>query len=135
MIDFLSVSHPVLGLETSCPASDPYDNFTLSCTASKPSNVISALIVVWYHNGSVIDRGTIYTFNGMSTYVTNTLVFLNSTVTDSGNYTCRTSIDILNSTMIERIAITTVTLRGKMHILMYVNIAYYYSCTLSIYPN
>uniref|UniRef100_A0A1X7UP85 Uncharacterized protein n=1 Tax=Amphimedon queenslandica TaxID=400682 RepID=A0A1X7UP85_AMPQE len=87
-----------LGLETSCPDSDPYDNFTLTCTATKPTIVIPNLVIAWTHNGT-IETGTVTTTGGnMTTTVTNTLSFTNSTAADSGTYRCTASITIPDST-------------------------------------
>ncbi|XP_019858998.1 PREDICTED: protein sidekick-1-like [Amphimedon queenslandica] len=87
-----------LGLETSCPDSDPYDNFTLTCTATKPTIVIPNLVIAWTHNGT-IETGTVTTTGGnMTTTVTNTLSFDSSTASDSGTYRCTASITIPDST-------------------------------------
>ena len=84
-----------LGLETSCPASDPYDSFTLVCTASKPSLVIPALEVTWKHNGTIC-QGVVTTQND-DTFVTNTLSFPTSFANNSGIYTCIAKLTILES--------------------------------------
>ncbi|XP_019851145.1 PREDICTED: neogenin-like [Amphimedon queenslandica] len=87
-----------LGLETSCPDSDPYDNFTLTCTATKPTIVIPNLVIAWTHNGT-IESGTVTTTGGnMTTTVTNTLSFDSSTASDSGTYRCTASITVPDST-------------------------------------
>ena len=100
-----------LGLETSCPASDPYDKFTLVCTASKPSQVIPSLEVIWLHNGT-IHQGVVTTQND-DTFVTNTLSFPTSFANDSGTYTCIAKLTILESPDISLTENSTITLRRK----------------------
>ena len=99
-----------LGLETSCLASLDYDKFNLSCMASKPEIVLPNLEVFWLHNGvKRIDNSEI-TNNG--TFVMNTLIFMTSTVDDTGNYTCVARIQIPYSTTIQLSGESTVTIRG-----------------------
>ena len=83
------------GLETSCTDSDPYDNFTLTCTASKPALVLPELEVIWYHNGTV--RNAVQNNN---TYITNTINFPKSFANDSCIYTCVAKLVITNSSNI-----------------------------------
>ena len=98
-----------LGLETSCPASLDYDKFNLSCMASKPEIVLPNLEVFWLHNGvERIDNSEIT--NG--TFVMNTLIFMTSTVDDTGNYTCVARILIPYSRTIQLSGESTVTIRG-----------------------
>ena len=109
-----SFSALFLGLETLCPDSDPYDNFTLTCTATKPTIVIPNLVIAWTHNGTM-ETGTVTTTgaNTMTTTVTNTLSFNNSTASDSGTYRCTASISIPDSTDITTSEESTVTIRCK----------------------
>ena len=100
-----------LGLETSCSDSDPYDNFTLVCTASKPALVISTLEVIWLHNGTV-HQGVVTTQND-DTYVINTLSFPTSFANDSGTYTCIAKLTIPESPDISLTENSTVTFRRK----------------------
>ena len=100
-----------LGLETSCPDSDPYDNFTLVCTASKPALVIPTLEVIWLHNGTA-HQGVVTTQND-NTYVMNTLSFPKSIVNDSGTYTCIAKLTIPESPDISLSENSTITLRCK----------------------
>ena len=93
-----------LGLETSCTDSDPYDNFTLICTASKPAIVIADLTVVWYHNGSV--RNGMISSRNDDTYVTNTLRFPTSFATDSGIYRCQARLNSTVASFAENISVT-----------------------------
>ena len=101
-----------LGLETSCPASDPYDNFTLVCTASKPALVISALEVIWLHNGT--ERQGVVTNNSDGTYVINTLRFPISFANDSGTYSCHAKLSIPNSSVISVLKSITIILKSEL---------------------
>ena len=98
-----------LGLETSCPDSDPYDNFTLVCTASKPALVIPALEVIWLHNGTV-RQGVVTTNNGI---VTNTLSVITSKTSDSGSYTCQATLVIPDSNDITTSETSTIIIKCK----------------------
>ena len=111
--DFAATPDAFLGLETSCPDSDPFDNFILTCTASKPAIVIPDLTVVWYHNGS-LRNGMITSQNG-GTNVTNTLRFPNSFANDSGNYRCQARLDL---SMIDFTKDVSVTIKCKNNITM-----------------
>ena len=113
--DFSSYPNSFFGLETSCSDSDPYDNFTLTCTATKPTIVIPNLVIAWTHNGT-IETGTVTTAGGnMTTTVTNTLSFDSVTASDSGTYRCTASI---NSTIIMTSNETTVTIKRKWILLL-----------------
>ena len=81
------------------PASDPYDNFTLTCTASKPTIVLSDLILVWIHNGT-IRNGTVSTITTSdTTTVTNTLSYSTTQLNDNGTYSCNASLYLPDETM------------------------------------
>ena len=96
-------------METSCTDSDPYHNFTLTCTASKPALVLPDLEVIWYHNGTVYHNSV---QNG-NTYITNTINFSTSFANESGTYTCVARLVISDSPNIIQTANTTITLRRK----------------------
>ena len=106
--EFTAVPNFFLGLETSCTDSDPYDNFTLTCTASKPALFLPELEVIWYHNGTV--RNIVQNGN---TYITNTINFPTSFASDSGTYTCVARLVIPDSPNVTQTANTTITLRCK----------------------
>ena len=103
-----------LGLETSCPDSDPYDNFTLTCTATKPTIVIPDLVLTWTHNGTT-ETGTVVTTGTDTavTTVTNTLSFPTTTASDTGTYRCVARINIPDSTTITTSEESTTVLRRK----------------------
>ena len=116
MVESFSASpNSFLGLETSCADSYPYDNFTLTCTATKPTIVIPNLVIAWTHNGTM-ETGTVTTTgeNTMTTTVTNTLSFSSSRSSDSGTYRCTASISIPYSTDIITNEESTVTVRCKL---------------------
>ena len=100
-----------LVLETSCPDSYPYDNFTLVCTASKPALVIPALKVMWLHNGT--ERQGVITIKYDHAFVTNTLSFPTSFANDSGTYTCIAKLTIPESPGISLTENSIATLRRK----------------------
>ena len=103
-----------MGLESSCPDSDPYDNFTLTCTATKPTIVIPDLVLTWTHNGTM-ETGTVVTTGTDTavTTVTNTLSFPTTTASDTGTYRCVARIDIPDSTTIMTSEESTAVLKRK----------------------
>ena len=109
--DFATRPDSFLGLETTCPDSDPFDNFTLVCIASKPALVVPALEVIWLHNDTV--RQGVVTTQNDDTYVMNTLSFPTSFANDSGIYTCIAKLTISESPDISLIEISTVILKCK----------------------
>ena len=109
--NFTASSNSFLGLETSCPDSDPYDSFTLVCTARKQALVIPTLEVIWVHNGTV-HQGVVITQNN-DTYVVNTLSFPTSFANNSGTYTCIAKLTIPESPDISLTENSTITLRRK----------------------
>ena len=98
-------------LESTCPDSDPHDNFTLICKARKPTVVIPQLMVQWLHNGSMRAGDVSVSDNG--TNVVNTINVSNARVSDAGLYECVASIiipdsptvsEILNSSLVHSIS-------------------------------
>ena len=116
---FSALPTSILGLQTSrhCPASDPYDDFTLTCTASKPTIVLSDLVISWIHNGT-IRNGTVNTITTSdTTTVTNTLSYSTILPNNSGTYSCNASLYLPDKTIyiIEEI---TATIKCKCTIIM-----------------
>ena len=99
-----------MGLETSCTDSDPYDNFTLTCTASKPDLVLPDLEVIWYHNGTITNGGMTTTNDNT---ITSTLHVTATETSDSGNYTCQANLNIPQSNNITTSGISVVTIKCK----------------------
>ena len=116
--DFTDMPDSFLGLQKSCSDSDPYDNFTLVCTASKPALVIPTLEVIWLHNGT--EHQGVVTYNSEGTYVINTLNFPKTFVNDSGTYSCLAKLFIPDSPDITLIKNINVILKCKWN---FVNIA------------
>ena len=111
----------VLRLETSCPASDPYDNFTLTCTASKPTIVLSDLVLVWTHNGTM-RNGIVNTITTSdTTTVTNTLSYSTTYHNNSGTYSCNASLYLPNK-VIYNITEITATIKCKCTIIMFLQL-------------
>ena len=119
-----------LGLETSCPDSDPYDNFTLTCTTTKPTIVIPDLVLTWTHNGTM-ETGTVVTTGTDTavTTVTNTLSFPTTTASDTGTYRCVARINIPDSTTIMTSEESTAVLRRKCQCILHVLHVIIYVCT------
>ena len=114
---FSALPMSVLLLETSCPASDPYDNFTLTCTASKPTIVLSDLILVWTRNGTM-RNGTVSTITTSdTTTVTNTLSYSTTLPNNSGTYSCNASLYLPNKG-IYNITEITATIKCKFTIII-----------------
>ena len=124
---FLSLPDPVignfsaspdsfLGLETSCPDADPYDDFILTCTATKPTIVLPDLVLTWMRNGTQINGKVVTTGNDTAvTTVTNTLSFPTTMGFDTGTYRCVARIDIPDSTTIMTSEESTAVLRCKCY--------------------
>ena len=99
------------GAETGCIHSDLFDKVTLTCTVTKPEEVIPELTVIWFHDG-ILCSGDIQFLNGGAT-VTNTLTFNTSVANDSGNYTCVTELVIPESANITKSATIEIIFRSK----------------------
>ena len=117
--NFFASPDSFLGLETSCLDSDPYDDFILTCTATKPTIVIPDLVLTWTHNGT-IETGTVVTTGTDTavTTVTNTLSFPTTMSSDTGTYRCVARIDIPDSTTIMTSEECTAVLRCKFYCCM-----------------
>ena len=99
------------GVETGCIHSDLFDNITLTCTVTKPEEVIPELTVIWLHDKTLYS-GDIQFLNGGAT-VTNTLKFDSFVADDSGNYTCVAELVIPESASITKSA-TIFIFRSKL---------------------
>ena len=97
-------------LESTCPDSDPHDNFIMVCSARKPAVVIPQLMVQWLHNGSMRASDVSVSDNG--TCVVNTLSVSETEVSDAGLYECVASIVIPDSPIVTTNASSTVTITG-----------------------
>ena len=120
---FLSLSDPTITnfavtpptvavLESTCLDSQPHDNFTLVCTARKPSVVIPELGVQWLHNGTVRDVDVMATENGA--FITNTLTVTDAQVNDTGLYQCVATIMIPDSPTVSTDGSVNVVARGEL---------------------
>ena len=110
----------VLGLETTCNDSDPFNSFTLTCTASKPEIVLPELELLWLHNGTVRSSNS-FTYNQTSGGFFskfNVLQFPTSVLEDSGSYECVAHIVIPDSANISETGQTNVTIRGWLHCIL-----------------
>ena len=125
-----SLTDPMIGnfsafsasIQGFCLASDPY----VTCTASKPTIILSDLILVWTHNGT-IRNGTMSTITTSdTTTVTNTLSYSTIYHNDSGTYSCNASLYLPNKA-IYNITEITATIKCKCTIIMLQLIIFLYS--------
>ena len=89
--NFFVSSDVFLGLETTCSDSNPYNSFTLNCSASKPALVLPELEVFWLHNGTLLHSNNSIVYNATdenTVYKLNVLSFPTSVPEDSGTYQC-----------------------------------------------
>ena len=86
--------------DTLCSSSNPYHNVALNCTASKPATVLSDLILTWTHNNASIRSGLVTSSTSKImdniNYTTNILALFDTYNNDSGVYTCRATLNLLN---------------------------------------
>ena len=86
--------------DTLCSSSNPYHNVTLNCTASKPATVLSDLTLTWTHNNASIRSGLVTSSTSKImdniAYTTNILALFDTYNNDSGVYTCRATLNLLN---------------------------------------
>ena len=116
-------------MEAGCPDSEPYDNFTLVCSARKPALVISQLEVTWLHDG-ILHGGNV-TMDGRGLQ-TNTLHVSSASVSDSGTYQCIAKISILDSPEVNITGSSTVTIKREFSALTEPTI-FSLNCTSSFY--
>ena len=84
---------------------------TLTCTVTKPAEVIPQVTVTWYHDEE-LRNGVAQLLNGGAT-VTNTLRFDSSVSSDSGNYTCVAELVTLESMNITQSTTIEVVFRSE----------------------
>ena len=106
-------------LESTCPDSDPHDNFTLVCRARKPAVVIPQLMVQWLHNGSMRAGDLSVSDNGA--YVVNALSVSEAEVSDAGLYQCVATIMIPDSPTVNTSASSMVDITGELKLVIYHN--------------
>ena len=94
----INVTESLPDADTLCSSSDPYHNFSLDCTASKPATVLSDFILAWTHNNASIRSGIVTSSTSKTldniTYTTNTLRLFDTYNNDSGVYTCRATLNL-----------------------------------------
>ena len=100
--------------DTLCSSSNPFYNFTLNCTASKPATVLSDLILTWTHNNASLRNGLVTSNTSKImdniTYTTNTLRLFNTHDNDSGIYACRATLNLPDEPIT---FLKSYTLKGK----------------------
>ena len=97
-IKTLNVRESLPDTDTLCSSSNPYHNFSLNCTASKPATVLSDLILTWTHNNTSIRSGLVTSSTSKImdniNHITNILRLFNTYNNDSGVYTCRATLNL-----------------------------------------
>ena len=98
----------------------PFNMFNLSCTATKPSNVIPSIQLSWYHSGVQLDDSvsgiTIQEqeING-GMERSSQLYIISASVLSSGMYICSAAVSIPESETVMTNQTTAVIITG-MHI-------------------
>ncbi len=94
----------------------PFNNFNLSCTATKPSRIIPSLQLNWYHDGTELDDSvsgiTILEQDANNGMQKSSVVTVTSArVFNSGMYTCSAAVSIpeSNTVMMSQVASATIT--------------------------
>ena len=97
---------------------DPFNTFTLMCTATKPSSIVPALDLSWYHNEMQLDNSiagiSILEDEARGGAERSSTVTVNSATTaSSGVYTCIASVSVPESNTVTSNQSVTVTIRGQ----------------------
>ena len=95
----------------------PFNTFTLTCTAIKPSSIVPALDLSWYHNEIQLDNSiagiSILEEEAGSGAERSSILTVNSATTaSSGVYTCIASVSVPESNTVTSNQSATVTIRG-----------------------
>ena len=98
---------------------EPYNSFTLTCIASKPSGVSPSLDITWLQAGLQVDNSTngvrIAEEEGVSSErKTSILSITQATSLKSGNYSCIVVLSIPDSSPVQSVRNSTVTIRGEI---------------------
>ena len=98
---------------------DPFNTFTLMCSAVKPSSVTPSLDISWYHDGMQLDS----TVAGISiteveanggAEISSTLTVTSARSLNSGEYLCLASVSVPESTMVTTNQSATANIRGNV---------------------
>ena len=92
----------------------PYNNFILTCVASKPSNVLPALVIVWYFNGKQLNNSLDVSISelDMNNQKSSMLSVNSADVNTSGSYKCIASISPPESQLVHDTEEITVLIKG-----------------------
>ena len=98
---------------------EPYNSFTLTCIASKPSGISPSLDITWLQTGLQVDNSTngvrIAEEEGVSSeQKTSILSITQATSLKSGNYSCVVILSIPDSNPVQSVRNSTVTIRGEI---------------------
>ena len=98
----------------------PYNSFTLVCNASKPSEVIPELELLWYNNQTQLldsNIGVSISEEGSGgTQKSSALSVSSASSSSSGTYLCIAKITVDESSTIEAMATAVIVIKGKPRI-------------------
>ncbi len=102
----------------------PFNTFSLRCTAMKPSGIIPALQLSWYHGDMQLDDSLPHitiseeeTNEGMEK--SSVLNITSARVLSSGSYTCSATVSIPESTAALTNRTATVLITGIIYIILF----------------
>lgn len=101
----------------------PFDTFSLSCTSTKPVNIVPSLQLSWYHNGVQLDHSV----SGISIQEeemnggmekSSELTVTSARTLSSGFYTCSVVVSIPESNAVMNDQTATITISGNCGLLI-----------------
>ena len=100
------------GLDT-----EPYNDFSLNCTATKPAEVIPSILLTWFHNDTQLDASELGVSisedeSSNSAVTLSQLSFAADNSSDSGSFSCQASISIPESGTVESSQTSIITIIG-----------------------
>lgn len=102
------------GLESTCPDSYSYHNFTLICMANFPAilrDTFTDFTLTWYHNNTTRTSNLTILNTGLT--LVRTIHIANASIADTGEYTCTANIGLLESTNVSESVSSQVLIRGE----------------------
>ena len=101
------------GLDT-----EPYNDFSLNCTATKPPEVIPSILLTWFHNVMRLDASVLGVSisedeSNSGAVKSSQLALSVDNSSDSGSYSCQATISIPDSDTVESSQTSIVTIIGN----------------------
>ena len=120
----------VMPLSISSVDAEPYNTFTLTCMATKPSSVIPTLDLSWYHNEMQLDNSIVGTSitedeTGGGAEKLTTLTVTSASSISSGLYSCVATVSVPESSTVTSNQTAVVTIRG-----IYIVMAFFLGCLM-----